>query len=115
MKYLVDLILSACIFITLCNASCMYTEPPELKEGLTLKGCERNGKLHNFGTEWKDEDCYECQCLQNGSLKCCINIEKPSNYDPERCFFEFDKKACKYKLIPNEDPEKQCLSYSVVG
>ncbi|XP_056386388.1 beta-microseminoprotein-like [Hyla sarda] len=114
-KCVAVLILCAGIFATLCNAACSISGPPKLKEGEELKGCLHKGKLYEHGTTWRGEDCLDCSCDSNGIKRCCTNFERPVNYDPERCVFIFNKETCKYELIPNEDPEKQCLSYSSVG
>ncbi|XP_069837947.1 beta-microseminoprotein-like [Dendropsophus ebraccatus] len=114
-KYLVALILSVGIFATLCNAACSISSPPELNEGEKPKGCLHKGKLYELGAEWRGEDCLDCSCSLGGMKRCCGNFMKPVNYDPERCVFKFNKETCEYELIPNEDPEKECLSYGTVG
>ncbi|XP_073541774.1 beta-microseminoprotein-like isoform X2 [Phyllobates terribilis] len=115
MKCLVSLLLSAGVFIGLCNASCYSALPPALIEGETLKGCLHDQKLYQLGAKWRDDNCLDCSCNLNGVKTCCTCANKPVNYDPERCFFKLNKKTCKYELMPNEDPEKQCLTFGSVG
>ncbi|XP_072280580.1 beta-microseminoprotein-like [Pyxicephalus adspersus] len=109
MKFLLALAFIACICLNVCNAAC-FTQLPEQPP----KGCLYNGKLHSLGKSWRTKNCWDCSCDLEGELHCCQAYGTPVTNN-ENCKFRFDRKACKYILIENEDPEKKCTEYAMVG
>ncbi|XP_077113266.1 beta-microseminoprotein-like [Ranitomeya variabilis] len=114
MKFLLAIAFGTGILVVVCNAACFSSES-KIEAGREPKGCYFRKKMHPLNSQWRTKDCLDCSCNSYGSYKCCTAYGRPVNYDEERCKFVFDKKDCEYKLIPNEDPNKQCLSYGMVG
>ncbi|XP_056386391.1 beta-microseminoprotein-like [Hyla sarda] len=82
---------------------------------MPLQGCYYRRKMYPLKSQWRTKTCMDCTCSSDGSYECCSAYGTPVRYDKERCKFVFDQKECVYKLIPNEDPAKQCESYAMVG
>ncbi|XP_069835238.1 beta-microseminoprotein-like isoform X2 [Dendropsophus ebraccatus] len=114
MKFLVAVAFGALTLVVICNAGCLRGKG-KIKMGEEPKGCYFRKKMHLLNSQWRTKDCMDCKCDSYGSYECCTVYGTPANYDKERCKFEFDQKQCVYKLIPNEDPTKQCESYGMVG
>ncbi|KAM5142193.1 beta-microseminoprotein-like [Mantella aurantiaca] len=112
MKYLVATVFIVGTFLVVCDAACFRQHPEKSDE--PPQGCRYKGKLYELGETWRTKRCMDCSCFLNGGMECCQAYGTPFSND-ENCVFKFDKKACKYDLVPNEDPEKQCSSYSMVG
>ncbi|XP_069836608.1 beta-microseminoprotein-like isoform X3 [Dendropsophus ebraccatus] len=110
MKFLVAFTFGAGILLVACSAECFMGETnPEKGEG-----CYYRKRMHPPGSQWRSKNCMDCTCGSDGHFTCCSAYGRPVNYD-ETCKFVFDKKECVYKLIPNEDPTKQCQSFGMVG
>ncbi|KAM4034916.1 beta-microseminoprotein-like [Anomaloglossus baeobatrachus] len=114
MKFLITIAFGTGILVVLCNAACFRKES-KIKAGGEPEGCYFRKKMHPLNSQWRTNDCLDCSCYSSGSVECCTAYGRPVNYDEERCNFVFDEQDCEYKLIPNEDPNKQCESYGMVG
>ncbi|XP_073442044.1 beta-microseminoprotein-like [Dendrobates tinctorius] len=114
-KCLVALLLCAGVFIALSDASCYSAQPQAGNEGETLKGCVHDGKLYEGGAKWRDDDCLDCSCRENGEKMCCTSYDRPTQYDEEKCTLKFNKETCNYEVISKEDPEKRCMTFGSVG
>ncbi|XP_040218212.1 beta-microseminoprotein-like [Rana temporaria] len=113
MKYLVAIVLIAGTFLVVCDAACFH-QLAEQHDGEPVKGCLYKGKLHPLGKSWRTKSCWDCTCGSGGDMECCQAYGTPTGNN-ENCIFKFDRKACKYVLVPNKDPEKQCTGYVMVG
>ncbi|XP_069836606.1 beta-microseminoprotein-like isoform X2 [Dendropsophus ebraccatus] len=114
MKFLVALAFGAGILVVACNAFC-FNGLSKGVHGEEPAGCYYRKRIYPPNSQWRTKDCLNCTCGSSGRFECCSAYGKPVNYDKETCKFVFDKKECVYKLIPNEDPTKQCQSYGMVG
>ncbi|XP_075697641.1 beta-microseminoprotein-like [Rhinoderma darwinii] len=114
MKFLVTVAFGAGIFVIVCNAYCFSTDN-KVEPGKEPKGCFYRKKMYSLNSQFRTTNCLDCTCKSDGNMDCCSAYGTPVNYDKERCHFKFDQQACMYKLIPNEDPTKQCESYGMVG
>ncbi|XP_073452637.1 beta-microseminoprotein-like [Aquarana catesbeiana] len=112
MKYIVAIVLIAGIYLIVCDAACFYQLAEKSEE--PVKGCLYQGKMYPLGESWRTKHCFDCHCRKDGELTCCQAYGKPYSRD-KNCIFKFDRKACEYILIPNEDPKKQCSGYGMVG
>ncbi|XP_077310514.1 beta-microseminoprotein-like [Lithobates pipiens] len=112
MKYLVTILLFAVTSFVVCEAACFMIQTEQLEE--PLKGCLYKGKLYPPGKTWRTRSCLDCYCDPDGLMDCCQAYGTPHS-DNSNCKFKFDRKACEYVLIPNEDPEKKCTHYGMVG
>ncbi|CAI9576867.1 unnamed protein product, partial [Staurois parvus] len=111
-KYLVAIVLTAGTYLVVCHGAC-FRQLAELSEE-PVKGCLYKGKLYPLGKSWRTKSCYDCSCGKDGDMECCQAYGRPISNNIN-CIFKFDRKACKYFLVPNEDPEKQCPGYAMVG
>ncbi|KFV18646.1 Beta-microseminoprotein, partial [Tauraco erythrolophus] len=73
-----------------------------------------NGELHEFGSSWSNEDCYDCSCSEHG-ISCCSSFMTPVDYDEEKCVSIFNKETCTYKVVEKDDASKQCPVHGWVG
>ncbi|XP_018425755.1 PREDICTED: beta-microseminoprotein [Nanorana parkeri] len=78
-------------------------------------GCTHKGETHKRGTQWKTENCEDCWCQKDGTMRCCTAYGTPFGYDKENCERVFDKASCSYKLIPIKDPTVECKETGMVG
>ncbi|XP_040218214.1 beta-microseminoprotein-like [Rana temporaria] len=111
MKYLVTIVLIAITTFVVSDAACFFKKA---EQNEPLKGCLYKGKLYPPGKTWRTRSCLKCGCSTDGYMRCCQTYGIPFS-DDSNCKFKFDRKACEYVLIPNEDPEKRCTGYGMVG
>ncbi|XP_061601810.1 beta-microseminoprotein isoform X2 [Cololabis saira] len=92
----------------LCHCDCFFQELV-IKDSENLpKGCvDKDGKHHDFGSEWVS-DCMDCSC-DEGGLSCCSRIHDVGTADiPEECELVVDEKACSLKMVLKSDKTKEC-------
>ncbi|CAI9576866.1 unnamed protein product, partial [Staurois parvus] len=111
-KYLVTFVLVASTSLVVCDAACFLQKAEQFEE--PLKGCLYKGRLYPPGKTWRTRSCLNCNCKTDGIMECCHAYGRPFSHD-KNCKFKFDRKACKFVLIPNEDPKKQCIGYGMKG
>ncbi|NXK89292.1 MSPJ protein, partial [Formicarius rufipectus] len=75
---------------------------------------DENGKLREFGSKWRTEDCNDCYSSRGG-IECCSSYSTPVGYDKEKCVRIFNKKTCSYKVVEKNDHSKECPVHSWVG
>ncbi|NWH70974.1 MSMB protein, partial [Piaya cayana] len=75
---------------------------------------DSKGELHEFGSRWKTEDCYDCSCSREG-ISCCNSFATPTDYDKEKCVSVFNKETCTYKVVEKDDDSKECPVYGWVA
>ncbi|NXW42207.1 MSMB protein, partial [Nyctiprogne leucopyga] len=75
---------------------------------------DSNGELHEFGSKWRNADCYDCFCSKH-RIQCCSSFMTPVGYDKEKCVSIFNKETCKYKVVEKDDHSKECPVYASVG
>ncbi|NXJ07117.1 MSPA protein, partial [Odontophorus gujanensis] len=75
---------------------------------------DMKGEPHEFGSQWKTEDCFECSCLRSG-ISCCTTYGTPVNFDEEKCVSIFNKTACAYEVVEKADHSKTCEVREWVG
>ncbi|XP_072280579.1 beta-microseminoprotein-like [Pyxicephalus adspersus] len=113
MKFFLAIVVIAGTYLIVCDAACMH-QLPEAEFKKPPQGCHHEGKLHPLGESWRTKSCWDCSCDMRGQLDCCQAFGTPVTKD-KNCKFRFDQKACEYVLIENEDPEKKCKEYVMVG
>ncbi|KAI9535243.1 hypothetical protein NQZ68_002797 [Dissostichus eleginoides] len=76
-------------------------------------GCvDKDGKQHDFGTEWT-KDCIDCSCTGQG-MSCCSKI--PDTVDiPAECVLVVNKEACTAKIVMKSDPTKESPSPTLLS
>ncbi|KAF3842161.1 hypothetical protein F7725_024112 [Dissostichus mawsoni] len=81
-------------------------EETQLNNSLAKTGCvDKDGKQHDFGTEWT-KDCIDCSCTGQG-MSCCRKI--PDTVDiPAECELVVNKEACTAKIVMKSDLTKEC-------
>ncbi|NXP20838.1 MSMB protein, partial [Scytalopus superciliaris] len=72
------------------------------------------GKLHEFGSQWRTEDCHDCTSSRDG-ISCCTSYGTPVHYDKEKCESIFNKQTCSYTVVEKNDHSKECPVHSWVG
>ncbi|NXC15649.1 MSMB protein, partial [Corythaeola cristata] len=75
---------------------------------------DMNGELHEFGSSWRNEDCYDCSCFEH-EISCCSSFLTPVNYDEEKCVSIFNKETCTYEVVEKDNSSKQCPVHEWVG
>ncbi|NXC45967.1 MSMB protein, partial [Penelope pileata] len=75
---------------------------------------DSNGELHEFDSQWKTTDCFQCSCLRHG-ISCCSVYMTPSSYDEKKCVSIFNKTACAYEVVEKDDHSKTCPVHAWVG
>ncbi|NXL69288.1 MSPJ protein, partial [Leptocoma aspasia] len=75
---------------------------------------DEEGKVHEFDSSWRTEDCDDCSCSRTG-IGCCTSYMRPVDYDEEKCESIFNKETCSYKVVEKDDPSKECPVHSWVG
>ncbi|KFP18629.1 Beta-microseminoprotein, partial [Egretta garzetta] len=73
-----------------------------------------DGELHEFGSRWRNADCYDCSCSETG-MDCCSTLAIPVAYDEEKCVKILNKETCSYKVVEKDDHSKECLVTAEVG
>ncbi|NWR74281.1 MSMB protein, partial [Centropus unirufus] len=68
---------------------------------------DSKGQLHEFGSRWRSESCYDCDCSREG-ISCCSSFPTPVDYDKEKCVSIFYKESCMYKVVQKDDDSKEC-------
>ncbi|XP_062436628.1 beta-microseminoprotein J1-like [Rhea pennata] len=115
MKTFLACLLVLVISVTLSNASCFMEELKPTKPGDEILGCtDFEGKLHDFGSQWRTKNCVDCVCFREG-LSCCTSYATPVNFDEEKCESIFDKLTCSYKVVEKADQAKECQVLEWVG
>ncbi|XP_069835236.1 beta-microseminoprotein-like [Dendropsophus ebraccatus] len=102
---LVIAFLGAGIFVSACNAACLFTGPRGHGDP---GGCVVDGVTHAYGSSWRTAECLDCDCYADGSTRCCDNVGRPVNYNQEKCMVIFDKEACVSTVVRKNDPSKIC-------
>ncbi|XP_076194188.1 beta-microseminoprotein-like [Aptenodytes patagonicus] len=114
MKIILACLLVLAISVTLSNADC-FIQPLKLEISDKITGChDWNGKLHEFGSHWRNADCYDCSCSRDG-ISCCSSFATPVSYDEEKCVSIFNKETCTYKVVEKNDHSKECPVHGWVG
>ncbi|NWR85562.1 MSMB protein, partial [Furnarius figulus] len=75
---------------------------------------DSEGKLHEFGSKWRTEDCNDCFSSRDG-IRCCTSYVTPVDYDKEKCESIFNKETCSYKVVEKNNHSKECPVHSWVG
>ncbi|XP_075697640.1 beta-microseminoprotein-like isoform X2 [Rhinoderma darwinii] len=123
MKYLLVIaFFGTGILVGVCNAACSFLMPsnthmdgdPGSKLTATKKGCINNGDIHEYGSNWRTEDCMDCSCYADGSMRCCTAFGTPANYNKEKCIAIFDKEACAYSVVRKKNRNINC-KHALVG
>ncbi|NXS44236.1 MSMB protein, partial [Balaeniceps rex] len=73
-----------------------------------------NGELHEFGSHWRNADCYDCFCSGSG-ISCCASFVRPTDYDEKKCVSIFNNETCAYKVVEKDDHSKECPVHGWVG
>ncbi|XP_071987319.1 beta-microseminoprotein-like [Engystomops pustulosus] len=74
-------------------------------------GCYYEGEFHKSDSNWKSNDCMECSCIKDGSVKCCAIVLKPVKYNKKKCTAIYDQDNCVYHVVRNDNPCKTCPSH----
>ncbi|XP_056386387.1 beta-microseminoprotein-like [Hyla sarda] len=107
-KYLlVTALLGVGIFVGVCNAACFFIAP-------NPDGCVYEGNTHASGTSWRTDECYDCTCNDNGSIRCCQVGGRPGNYNTEKCIALFNEETCQYTVVRKNNHKKTC-AHDMVG
>ncbi|XP_059215944.1 beta-microseminoprotein [Centropristis striata] len=95
--------------VVLCHSDCTLEELVLKDLNNPPKGCvDKDGKQHDFGSEWKGRDCMSCSCSQEG-MSCCTDIPDADTVDiPAECELLVDKEACSAKVVMKSDKTKEC-------
>ncbi|NXN59655.1 MSMB protein, partial [Rynchops niger] len=75
---------------------------------------DSNGKVHEFSSKWRTEDCHDCSCYRDG-IECCSSFATPVGYDSKKCVKIFNKETCTYKVVEKHDSSKECPVHGWVG
>ncbi|KAG8551977.1 hypothetical protein GDO81_004356 [Engystomops pustulosus] len=73
MKFLLAIVFGAAVFLAVCDALCIQTEPKLIRGSKGVQGCFHSGKFREIGSRWDSEDCFYCGCRINGSVECCTD------------------------------------------
>ncbi|NXO97849.1 MSMB protein, partial [Certhia brachydactyla] len=89
---------------------------------------DEEGKVHEFDSSWRTEDCMDCSCSRTGIGCCTRRVQSssgvfplllcymtPIDYDKEKCESIFNKETCSYKVVEKADHSKECPVHSWVG
>ncbi|KAJ8361651.1 hypothetical protein SKAU_G00181760 [Synaphobranchus kaupii] len=107
MRVLLCSVVTLLAFATVCKAQCYFNQLEVTDIMNPPTGCkDQAGKMHKFGSEWVQEDCYECSCTDRG-LSCCNMIPTSMDLPPE-CELVVDKKNCKANIMLKSDNTKEC-------
>ncbi|XP_075279447.1 beta-microseminoprotein [Opisthocomus hoazin] len=114
--FLVQKTTLACLLVLavsmpLSNAYCFdQTLEPGMSDGCR----DSKGELHEFGSDWRTDECHDCSCSRSG-INCCSSFATPSGYDEKKCVSIFDKENCTYKVVEKDDHSKECPVHIWVG
>ncbi|NWW63640.1 MSPJ protein, partial [Ifrita kowaldi] len=72
------------------------------------------GKVHEFDSRWRTDDCNDCACDRSG-IRCCTSYVTPVDYDKEKCESIFNQETCSYEVVEKDDHSKECPVHSWVG
>ncbi|XP_007936879.1 beta-microseminoprotein [Orycteropus afer afer] len=89
-------------FVTFCHAQCYFIPIENIPECKDLSGV-----THQVNSKWKTKNCEQCSCLENG-IHCCNTVPVPVGYDESKCKKIFNKEACSYTVVEQNNPEKTC-------
>ncbi|XP_054132528.1 beta-microseminoprotein-like [Melozone crissalis] len=108
-------LLALAISMPLSDASCFYMPfKPGMSNGVVVGCLDGEGKVHEFDSRWRTEDCNDCSCSKTG-IGCCTSYMTPVGYDEEKCERIFSKDTCSYKVVEKDDHSKECPVHSWVG
>ncbi|XP_054062026.1 beta-microseminoprotein-like [Rissa tridactyla] len=115
MKTILACLLVLAISVTLSNGYCFRESLRPGISGGVIVGClDSNGKVHEFSSKWRTEDCHDCSCYRDG-IQCCSSFATPVGYDEKKCVKIFDKETCTYKVVEKHDSSKECPVHGWVG
>ncbi|XP_017924353.1 beta-microseminoprotein [Manacus vitellinus] len=115
MKTILPCLLVLAISVSLSDASCFFMEcKPGMSDGVTVGCLDSEGKLHEFGSRWRTDDCNDCSSFRHG-ISCCSSYATPVDYDKEKCESIFNKETCSYKVLEKDDHSKECPVHSWVA
>ncbi|XP_032551271.1 beta-microseminoprotein-like [Chiroxiphia lanceolata] len=115
MKTILPCLLVLAISVPLSDASCFLMAcEPGISDGVTVGCLDSEGKLHEFGSQWRTDDCNDCSSSRGG-IRCCSSYATPVDYDKENCESIFNKETCSYKVVEKDDHSKECPVHSWVG
>ncbi|XP_009813102.1 beta-microseminoprotein [Gavia stellata] len=114
-KTILACLLVLAISMTMSNADCFFQPlKPGMSDGKIIGCRDSSGELHEFGSRWRNADCYDCSCFKNG-ISCCSSFAIPVGYDEEKCVSIFNKDTCTYKVVEKDDHSKECPVHELVG
>ncbi|XP_005048689.1 PREDICTED: beta-microseminoprotein-like [Ficedula albicollis] len=112
---IVACLLALAISMPLSDAACFIIPfKPGMSNGVVVGCLDEEGKVHEFGSSWKTEDCNNCYCSATG-IDCCNSYITPADYDEEKCESIFNKETCSYKVVEKDDHSKECPVHGWVG
>ncbi|XP_014730811.1 PREDICTED: beta-microseminoprotein-like isoform X1 [Sturnus vulgaris] len=112
---IVACLLALAISMPLSDAACYFIPfKPGTSNGEVVGCLDEEGKVHEFGSSWRTEDCNDCSCSDTG-IGCCNSYITPVDYDEEKCESIFNKETCSYKVVEKDDHSKECPVHSWVG
>uniref|UniRef100_A0A8C3D2X9 Beta-microseminoprotein n=1 Tax=Cairina moschata TaxID=8855 RepID=A0A8C3D2X9_CAIMO len=115
MKTFLACLLVLSVSVEVSNAACYFELLKPVNPGDEIKGCyDSKGELHEFGSQWKTVDCFECSCSREG-IDCCTIYSTPVGYDKEKCVSIFNKETCTYEVVEKNDHSKTCPVHEMVG
>ncbi|XP_058697915.1 beta-microseminoprotein-like [Poecile atricapillus] len=115
MNTIVACLLALAISMPLSDASCaLMPFKPGMSNGVVVGCLDEEGKVHEFGSRWRTENCNDCSCSRGG-IDCCTSYMRPVDYDEEKCESIFNKDTCSYKVVEKDDHSKECPVHSWVG
>ncbi|XP_075362711.1 beta-microseminoprotein [Mycteria americana] len=114
LKTILACLLVLAISVTLSNAQCFFQPLEASMFDGEIAGCRiSDGELHEFGSTWRNEDCYNCICSTSG-ISCCSSYARPVGYS-EECVSIFNKEICAYEVVEKADHSKACAVHEWVG
>ncbi|XP_057885397.1 beta-microseminoprotein-like [Melospiza georgiana] len=115
MNTILACLLALAISMPLSDASCFYMPfKPGMSNGVVVGCLDGEGKVHEFDSRWRTEDCNDCSCSKTG-IGCCTSYMTPVGYDEDKCERIFSKDTCSYKVVEKDDHSKECPVHSWVG
>ncbi|KAG9485105.1 beta-microseminoprotein A1-like [Eleutherodactylus coqui] len=117
MKYLLLIaVFGAGIFVDVCNGACITYGPkgPGGPHAEAPKGCTYEEVLHEYDSRWRTQDCLDCDCNADGSVRCCQAYGTPVDYDEKNCIKIWDQEACMFHVVRRNNRRKTC-KHAMVG
>ncbi|KAM4032584.1 beta-microseminoprotein-like [Anomaloglossus baeobatrachus] len=112
-SFLVIALLGAGIFVGVCNAYCFEQLPEANIDGGDPEGCIHEGEVHKLGSSWR-LNCVDCDCSEDGSMRCCSTSGRPVGYNKVKCEVIFDEETCIHRVVRKDNPNKTC-KHAMVG